>query len=222
MAYIDFISVLHKSTKRDYIARVTDPEYPKAKAASLARDFGRDYWDGDRKIGYGGMRYDGRWRAVADQLVQHYDLKAGDRVLDVGCGKGFLLYDLTQAMPGLQVTGLDVSRYAIDNAKEEVRPHLVEGHANHLPFPDQTFDLVVSINTLHNLQCFDLDRALREMERVSKRHKYLVVESYRNEEEKANLLYWQLTCESFLRPEAWDWWFRQTGYTGDHSFIYFE
>ncbi len=222
MAYIDFISVLHKSTKRDYIARVTDPEYPKAKAASLARDFGRDYWDGDRKIGYGGMRYDGRWRAVADQLVQHYDLKAGDRVLDVGCGKGFLLYDLTQAMPGLQVTGLDVSRYAIDNAKEEVRPHLVEGHANHLPFPDQTFDLVVSINTLHNLQCFDLDRALREMERVSKRHKYLVVESYRNEEEKANLLYWQLTCESFLRPEAWDWWFRQTAYTGDHSFIYFE
>ena len=222
MAYIDFISVLHKSTKRDYIARVTDPEYPKAKAASLARDFGRDYWDGDRKIGYGGMRYDGRWRAVADQLVQHYDLKAGDRVLDVGCGKGFLLYDLTQAMPGLQVTGLDVSRYAIDNAKEEVRPHLVEGHANHLPFPDQTFDLVVSINTLHNLQCFDLDRALREMERVSKRHKYLVVESYRNEEEKANLLYWQLTCESFLRPEAWDWWFRQTGYTGDHSYIYFE
>lgn len=222
MAYIDFISVLHKSTRRDYIARVTDPEFPKAKAAQLARDFGRDYWDGDRRVGYGGMRYDGRWRAVADQLVRHYGLKAGHRVLDVGCGKAFLLHDLTQAMPGLEVVGLDVSRYAIDTAKEEVRPFLVEGHARQLPFPDRSFDLVLSINTLHNLQCHDLDRALREIERVSRAHKYIVVESYRNEAEKANLLYWQLTCESFHRPEGWDWWFSQTGYTGDHSFIYFE
>jgi len=220
MAYIDFISPLHKRTNRDYLARVN--EFPKAEAAKLARQFGRDYWDGDRKVGYGGMRYDGRWRVVAENMVKHYGLKPGDRVLDVGCGKGFLLYEFTQACPGIEVAGLDISEYAIQNAKEEVRPFLRVGHANHLPWPAQTFDLVISITTLHNLQCFDLDQSLREIQRVSRRHKYVVVESYRNEEEKANLLYWQLTCESFYRPEAWEWWFQRTGYTGDWSFIYFE
>ncbi|MBL9138291.1 MAG: class I SAM-dependent methyltransferase [Verrucomicrobiales bacterium] len=220
MGYIDFVSVLHKRTQRDYLARVN--EFPKAEAARLAKQFGRDYWDGDRKVGYGGMRYDGRWRAVADLMVKHYGLKPGDRVLDVGCGKAFLLYDLTQAVPGLEVCGLDVSRYAIENAKEEVRPFLKEGHARELPFPDGSFDLVISINTLHNLYCYDLDRALREIQRVGRKHRYVCVESYRNEEEKVNLLYWQLTCESFCTPEEWEWWFRQTGYTGDWSFIYFE
>lgn len=220
MGYIDFISVLHKRTQRDYLARVN--EFPKAEAAKLAKQFGRDYWDGDRKVGYGGMRYDGRWRAVADLMVKHYGLKAGDRVLDVGCGKAFLLYDLTQAVPGLEVRGLDLSRYAIENAKEEVRPFLQEGHARELPYPDASFDLVISINTLHNLYCYDLDRALREIQRVGRRNRYVCVESYRNEEEKANLLYWQLTCEAFCTPEEWEWWFRQTGYTGDWSFIFFE
>ena len=220
MAYVDFISVLHKRTKRDYLARVN--EFPKAEAAKLARQFGKDYWDGDRRVGYGGMRYDGRWRAVADAMAKHYGLKAGDRVLYVGCGNGFLLHDLTQAVPGLEVVGLDISAYAVENAKEEVRPFLQVGHANHLPFPDASFDLVISINTLHNLYCFDLHQALREMQRVGRNHRYLCVESYRNEEEKVNLLYWQLTCEGFYTPEEWEWWFKLTGYTGDWSFIYFE
>jgi SAM-dependent methyltransferase len=220
MAYIDFLSSVHKQTKRDYLGRVN--EFPKAEAAKLAKKFDVEYWDGDRKTGYGGYRYDGRWRSVADALVKRYGLKAGDRILDVGCGKGFLLYDLTQAVPGIEVSGLDISSYAIENAREEVRPYLRVGHANSLPYEDWSFDLVISITTLHNLQCFDLDRALREIERVGRRNKYIVVESYRTEEEKANLLYWQLTCESFYRPEAWEWWFRQTGYTGDWSFIYFE
>ena len=220
MAYIDFISPLHRKTKRDYLARVN--EFPKAEAAKLARQFGRDYWDGDRKVGYGGMKYDGRWRIVADTMAKHYGLKAGDRILDVGCGKAFLLYDFTQAVPGVEVRGLDISAYGIENAKEEVRPFLQVGHANHLPYEDKSFDLVVSITTLHNLQCFDLDRGLREIERVGKKNKYIVVESYRNEEEKANLLYWQLTCEMFCTPQEWEWWFKLTGYTGDYSFIYFE
>jgi len=219
MAYIDFISPLHKKTKRDYLARVN--EFPKAEAAKLAKQFAKDYWDGDRKVGYGGMKYDGRWRVVADGLAKHYNLKAGQRVLDVGCGKAFLLYDLTQAVPGLEVCGLDISAYAIEHAKAEVKPFLQVGHANHLPFADKSFDLVISLNTLHNLFCYDLDKALRELERVGKQ-KYLVVESYRNEDEKANLLYWQLTCEMFCTPEEWQWWFEKTGYTGDHSFIYFE
>jgi ubiquinone/menaquinone biosynthesis C-methylase UbiE len=222
MAYVDFISLIHKSTKRDYIARVTDPEFPKPKAAALAKQWGKDYWDGDRRTGYGGMKYDGRWRKVADAMIQHYGLRPGDKVLDVGCGKGFLLYDLTQALPGLEVTGLDISTYALENAQEEIRGRLVSGHARQLPFPDKSFDLVISINTLHNLECFDLLAALKEMERVGRRHKYLCVESWRNEEEKANLLYWQFTCETFATPAAWQWWFQQAGYTGDHSFIYFE
>ncbi|PIQ25952.1 SAM-dependent methyltransferase [bacterium (Candidatus Blackallbacteria) CG17_big_fil_post_rev_8_21_14_2_50_48_46] len=220
MAYLDFLSTLHKRTQRDYIGRVN--EFPKAEATRVARRFDFDYWDGDRKYGYGGYRYDGRWKAVAEAIAEHYQLKAGQRVLDIGCGKAFLLYELTQVVPGLEVVGIDISDYALENAKEEVRPFLQKASATELPFADQSFDFVFSLNTLHNLYCFELDKALREMQRVSKGPKYLVVESYRNEAEKVNLLYWQLTCESFFTPEEWDWWFEKTGYQGDHSFIYFE
>lgn len=220
MSYIDFISPLHKKTKRDYLGRVN--EFPKAEAAKIAGEFGKDYWDGDRKVGYGGMRYDGRWRAVAEAMVKHYNIKPGDKILDVGSGKGFLLYEFTQVVPGVEVRGIDVSTYAIENAKEEIRPFLQSGHANHLPFTDATFDLVISINTLHNLYCYDLESALREMQRVGKQHRYICVEAYRNEEEKVNLLYWQLTCRAFHTPKEWEWIYRQTGYEGDYSFIYFE
>jgi SAM-dependent methyltransferase len=220
MAYLDLVSPLHKKTVRDYLARVN--EFPKAEAAALAKKWGRDYWDGDRKHGYGGMRYDGRWRPVAALLAEHYGLKAGQRVLDIGCGKGFLLYDLTQEVLGLEVCGIDISEYGIENAKPEVKPFLQVGNAKSLPFGDKSFDLVISLNTLHNLYCYELEPALREMQRVTKGNAYLVVESYRNESEKANLLYWQLTCETFATPEEWEWWFALTGYKGDHSFIYFE
>lgn len=220
MSSVDFVSVLHKATRRDYLARVN--EFSKAEAATVAKQWGKDYWDGDRRFGYGGMRYDGRWRVVAEAMARHYGIKAGDRILDVGCGKGFLLYDFTQVVPGVEVTGVDISSYAVENAKEEVRPFLQVGHAAKLPFPDTSFDLVISFNTLHNLYCYELDAALREIERVGRRNKYIVMESYRTEEEKANLLYWQLTCEMFLTPREWEWWFRQTGYSGDYSFIYFE
>src|SRR5258708_87392 len=125
MQYIDFLSSVHKSTKRDYLARVN--EFPKAKAAELAKKFDFDYWDGDRRTGYGGYHYDGRWRSVAEAMVRHYGIKPGDRVLDVGCGKGFLLHDIMQAVPGVTVAGLDISNYAVQNAKEEVRPHLTQG-----------------------------------------------------------------------------------------------
>lgn len=220
MAFVDFLSPIHKATQRDYLARVT--EFPKAEAATLAKQWGYDYWDGDRKTGYGGYRYDGRWRKVADAMATHYGLKPGDRILDVGCGKAFLLYDFTQAVPGIEVAGIDVSEYGLAHAKEEVRPFLQLASAAELPFADGSFDLVYSINALHNLPCYNLDKALREMQRVSRKHKYLCVESYRNEVEKVNLMYWQLTCEMFCTPAEWEWWFRQTDYTGDHSFIYFE
>jgi SAM-dependent methyltransferase len=222
MSYIDFMSVVHKSTKRDYLARVNDSEYPKPKAAELAKKWDYDYWDGDRRICYGGYRYiEGRWDKVARAMADHYKLKPGDKILDVGCGKGYLLYDFTKVVPGIEVTGLDISSYAIANAKEEIRDRIKLGNATALPFPDKSFDLVFSLTTLHNLHNYDLDKALREVERVG-RNKYICVESYRDEQEKANLLYWQVTCETFCTPEEWDWWFRLTGYTGDYSFIYFE
>jgi SAM-dependent methyltransferase len=223
MAYIDFMSAVHKSTTRDYLARVNDPEYPKAKAAALAKKWDFDYWDGDRRICYGGYRYmPGRWAPVAQAMIDHYGIKPGDKILDVGCGKGFQLYEISLLVPGVEIYGIDISSYAIENAKEEVKDHLQVANANQLPFPDDYFDLVFSITTLHNLHNYDLDKALREMERVGKKNKYLCVESYRNEEEKVNLLYWQVTCQAFCTPEEWEWWFKKTGYTGDHSFIYFE
>ena len=223
MAYIDLLSAIHKSTQRDYLARVNDVDFPKPKAAELAKQWGFDYWDGDRKICYGGYRYmEGRWEKVARAMAAHYGIKPGDKILDVGCGKGFLLFDFTKVVPGVEVYGLDISEYAIENSKEEIKDRLQVGNAIKLPFEDHSFDFVYSITTLHNLHCYDLDKALREIERVGKKNKYICVESYRNEIEKANLLYWQVTCEAFNTPEEWDWWFKQTSYTGDHSFIYFE
>ena len=223
MAYIDFLSSVHKSTTRNYLARVNEPEYPKAKAATLAKKWDLEYWDGDRRICYGGYRFmPGRWTPVAQAMIDHYDIKPGDKILDIGCGKGFQLYEISLLVPGVEIYGIDISSYAIENAKEEVKDRLQVGNANYLPFSDNYFDLVFSITTLHNLHNYDLDKALREMERVGRKNKYLCVESYRNEEEKANLLYWQVTCESFCTPEEWEWWFRQTGYTGDYSLIYFE
>jgi protein-L-isoaspartate(D-aspartate) O-methyltransferase len=220
MAYVDFLTSIHSATKRDYLARVNG--FPKGEAAELARRWGHDYWDGSRETGYGGYRYDGRWRQVARAFIDHYRLEPGMSVLDIGCGKGFLLYDLSQELPGLEITGLDISEYALENAKPEVKPHLQLGSATALPFAAGAFDFVFSLNTLHNLYNYELDAALREMQRVSRERSYLCVESYRSEQEKVNLLYWQLTCQAFCTPAEWEWWFRTTGYGGDHSFIFFE
>jgi len=192
LSHIDFIQNIHTKTKRDYVGeRVLGQD--KGACAKVAKQYDKNYWDGDRKYGYGGYKYDGRWRVVADNLVKHYGIKVGDRILDVGCGKGFLLYELTQAMPGIEVKGIDVSQYGIDNAKEAVTPFLQFGNAIDLPYEDHSFDLVLSINVFHNLMNYDLHTALQEVERVSKKCKYIVNDSYRTEEEKVNLMYWQLT-----------------------------
>jgi ubiquinone/menaquinone biosynthesis C-methylase UbiE len=218
--YRDFVSLIHKSTKRDYLARVTERD--KAEVAELALQWGYDYWDSSRHTGYGGYRYDGRWRKVADAMVAAYGMRPGMRILDVGSGKGFLLHDFTEACPGVEVAGIDISSYAIEHTMESVRPFVRIGSAAKLNFPDDSFDLVVSINTLHNLYNYDLNAALREIERVGRGGKYLCVEAYRNEREKMNLMYWQLTCRAFHTPAEWQWIFNQAGYTGDHEFITFE
>ena len=138
MSYIDFMSVVHKATKRDYLARVNEPEFPKAKAAAMAKKWAFDYWDGDRRINYGGYRYmEGRWEKVAKAMADHYGIKAGDRILDVGCGKGFLMFDWTKVVPGAEVFGIDISDYAIENGKEEVKDRMRGVFAQHPAQPAQ-------------------------------------------------------------------------------------
>ncbi len=220
MAFLDFISGIHKSTKRDYVQRVV--EFDKAACAQISKKFGKDYFDGERQYGYGGYKYDGRWRPFAEKLIDHYGLKTGDKILDIGCAKGFLVHDFRQALPGLEAIGLDVSDYAIANAMPDVKPFLRVGTAAELPYPDHHFDLVVSVNTLHNLYLADLFKSLREIERVGRRHKFIVLDSYRNEREKVNLMYWQLTCECLFTPAEWEWIFQQAGYSGDWDFVCFE
>ena len=221
MPYIDFIEKIHKKTTRDYLGeRVIGVD--KAECAKVAKKFDKNYWDGDRKYGYGGFSYDGRWRPVADQIIQYYNIKQGQNILDIGCGKAYLLFEFNQAIPGIELAGLDISQYALDNAKKEMKPHLKLGNAVELPYEDKSFDLVLSINTLHNLNLPDLEKALNEIERVSKGEKYIVVDSYRTEEEKVNLMYWQLTCECFYTPREWEWIFNQCGYSGDYGCIFYE
>ena len=211
---------LHQSTKRDYLERVV--KHDKASCAEIATQFGKDYWDGDRRYGYGGYTYDGRWRPIAKAMARHYGLKAGDTILDIGCGKGFLLYEFTQEVPGVRVAGLDISQHAIDHAKEEVKPFLKVGNAISLPWPDRSFDFVVSVTTLHNLYNYELRQAIREIERVGRGQKHIIIDAYRNEREKANLMCWQLTLRAFYTPKEWEWCLAESDYTGDYSYIVFE
>jgi len=216
---LNIVNPLHRRAARDYIGRMCDD---KVHCSVVARRFDRDYWDGDRRYGYGGYKYDGRWAIVAQQLIDNYGLKDGASILDVGCGRGFLLYEFMRLLPNCTVAGFDISEYAIATAKEEVRDRLfVHAAEEQLPFTDKAFDLVISLNALHNLPAQKLVRALQQMERVGK-EKYLVVESFKDAEELFNLQCWALTCESFFRPETWSWVYDLAGYTGDYEYIYFE
>ncbi len=216
---LEIVSPLHKKTQRDYVGRMSDS---KVECMEVARRYGEEYWDGDRRYGYGGYRYDGRWSVVAEKLIETYGLPRNAKILDIGCGKGFLLHELMKLRPAAEVAGLDISPYALEHCKEEVRAHVKAGRAQDpLPFGDAECDLVISITTLHNLPVDELSKTLEEMERVG-RNKFLVVESYRSALELFNLQCWALTCESFFTPEEWVWLFDKCGYSGDYEFIYFE
>ena len=217
---LDILSPLHNATSRDYLARMNDD---KIECMNVARRYDKDYWDGDRRYGYGGYIYmPGRWAPVAKGLIEKYGLTGKSKILDIGCGKGYLLFEIKQLLPGCKIVGIDISEYAIDNAKEEISDSLMVCRAqDRLPFRDNEFDLVISLTTMHNLEINDLKSALKEMERVGK-DKYLVVEAYRDEEELFNLECWALTAECFFRPEEWVWLYDEFGYTGDYEFIYFK
>lgn len=216
---LNLVTPLHRQTRRDCLPRMIDN---KVEAMRVAKRYGADYWDGDRRYGYGGYRYDGRWKAVAEGLIATYHLKADARILDVGCGKAHLLYELQQLLPQAEVRGFDISDHGLGDAPESIRPHLFHHDARDpFPFPDGHFDLVLSLGALHNLRIFELEKAVQEMSRVG-RQQYLMVESYRNEQELFNLQCWALTAESFFDDEEWIWLLRHFGYQGDFEFIFFE
>lgn len=217
---VNFVTPLHQATQRDYVARMNDE---KVKCMKKAKEYEYDYWDGDRRYGYGGYKFiPGRWKPVAEKLINEYSLTNQSKVLDVGCGKAFLLKELKLLLPELDVVGIDISEHGLNNAPLELRDSLMSQKAqDKYPFKDNEFDLVISLGCLHNLQIFDLQKALSEIERVGK-NGYLMLESYRNEEELFNLQCWALTCESFFDMDEWIWIYKHFGYSGDYEFIYFE
>jgi len=217
---VNYVTSLHQSTNREYIKRMVDD---KVDCMRKAKEYELDYWDGSRRYGYGGYKYiPGRWKPVAELLIKHYNLTNDSSVLDVGCGKAFLLYEMKLLLPNLKVSGFDISKHGIEQGKEKINKGLFVHQAQKpYPFKNKQFDLVLSLGCLHNLKIFELEIALGEIERVGKQG-YIMLESYRNEQELFNLQCWALTCESFFNQKEWIWIYNHFGYTGDYEFIYFE
>jgi len=183
----------------------------------IARKFGKDFFDGDRRHGYGGFNYFPRfWQPVIPTFKSHYGLEPSHSVLDVGCAKGFMLHDFNQLIPGIKLAGIDVSSYAIEDAIESIKPLVQVADARKLPFKDKSFDLVISINTIHNLEKDDLAIALQEIERVSKGNSFITVDAYRNDEEKEAMYAWNLTAKTIMHVDEWKAFFKEVGYTGDY------
>lgn len=206
--------VNYPKSKRD----VEDRGQSKTEAdRAIARKFGKEFFDGDRSQGYGGFNYFSRfWQPVVPTLQQHFGLDSKSSLLDVGCAKGFMIHDLAELIPGITVKGIDVSDYAIATAIEDVRPHVQVADARKLPFDDNSFDVVISINTVHNLVREECGKALQEIERVSCGKSYITVDAYRTEEEKKRMYAWNLTAQTIMHVDEWKAFFEEVGYTGDY------
>tara|TARA_Y100000590_G_scaffold470269_1_gene663216 strand:- start:19394 stop:20059 length:666 start_codon:yes stop_codon:yes gene_type:complete len=215
----NFVSKLHLSTKRNYLERMINN---KTHCMKIAKKYGKDYWDGKRKYGYGGYKYiPGKWKPIAKKIIKTYKLNSKSKILDVGCGKAYLLHEIKLLIPDISIVGFDVSRYGLSCAKKSIRKNLFLHRAEKpYPFKDNLFDLVISLGCLHNLKISELAVALKEIERVGKKS-YIMLESYRNDRELFNLQCWALTCESFFNHKEWIWVYNHFGYTGDYEFIYF-
>jgi len=205
---------LYPRSKRpiDDRARLTTDEHRR-----IAKQFEKDYFDGDRLCGYGGYSYHPRfWQPTVKRFRDHYQLADDAAVLDVGCAKGFMLHDFVELMPEAQIAGIDISRYAIEHAMGDVKAYLQNGTAVELPFDDDSFDLVISINTIHNLPLDECKRSLREIERVSRRNAFITVDAWRNEDEKKRMLQWNLTALTYMSSDDWKKLFDEVGYTSDY------
>ena len=200
-------------TVRDYDKRAWEKT---PEIVRIAKQFGRDFFDGDRKCGYGGYRYDGRWKPVVKRIKDYYKLPDNAAILDIGCGKGFMLHDFKELMSGVTIAGIDVSEYAIENAMPSVKPFLKIASAEKLPYPNKSFDLVISINSIHNLPLDRLKTALREIQRVCRGDSYITIDAWRNETERENLYKWVLTAETMMHVDDWKKLFNEVGYKGDY------
>jgi len=216
----NFVTPLHTQTKRNYVERMTNN---KVYCSEVAKKYSKEYWDGDRKFGYGGYKYiPGRWKSVAEKLIKTYKLDSKSKILDVGCGKGFLLHEMKLLEPGLEIHGFDISDYAIENSHKNIKSNIfLHDIRNKFPFKNKEFDLIISLGTIHNLKVFDIKNAIQEIDRVGK-SSYVMVESFRNLKELFNLQCWALTCESFFSTEEWLWLYNNFNYNGDYEFIFFE
>lgn len=208
------LMINYPRTKRDVKERgAAKTEQDRA----LARKFGKEFFDGDRSHGYGGFNYHPRfWQPVIPTFQEYYGLTATSSVLDVGCAKGFMLHDMAELIHGITVKGVDISEYAVANAIEDMKPHVQVANATKLPFPDKSFDLVISVTTVHNLERTECILALREIERVSRGHSFITVDAYHDNEEKERMHAWNLTAKTVLHVDEWRELFREAGYTGDY------
>jgi len=204
----------YPKTKRDLKERA---ESKTEEDRAIARQFGKDFFDGDRNHGYGGFGYMSRfWQPVIPTFKEHFNLDSNSKVLDVGCAKGFMLFDMIELIPNITVRGIDISSYAIENSKEEVKEFLSVADARVLPFEDNSFDVVISINTIHNLERDECAKALQEIERVSRGKSFITVDAYRNDEEKEAMYAWNLTAKTIMSVDEWMAFFDEVGYTGDY------
>jgi len=210
---IDLMKNYPKS-KRDLTKRLEEKTETDRK---LAREFGKAFFDGERSHGYGGFAYNERfWSPVVPTFQEYYNLNSDSKILDIGCAKGFMLYDFSRLIPGIEVQGIDVSEYAIENAKEEIKDFVQVGDARSLPFDDNSFDLVISVTTLHNLNKEDMEIALKEIERVTKKDSFITLDAYRDDEERKRMEAWNLTALTMMHTEEWKAFFEKTGYNGDY------
>ena len=210
---IDLLAKYPK-TKRDLTKRL---ESKSEEVRSVARKFDKEFFDGERKFGYGGFSYDPKyWSEVIKDFSDYYNLGDGSKILDIGCGKGFMIYDFLQHNNKYIVKGIDISNYAIENSMPEVKGKLEVGDAKKLNFEDNSFDLVIAINTIHNLEKEECGKSLREIERVSKKNKFIVVDAYKDDEEKKRMFAWNLTGKTIMHVDEWKIFFKENGYTGDH------
>ncbi len=209
---IDLLKNYPKS-KRDLNARIKSKS---DKVREVARKFDKDFFDGDREYGYGGFNYHPKfWTEVVKDFQKYWGLNSKSKVLDVGCGKGFMIYDLIKLIPGIEAKGVDISEYAIKNCKNEVKENLSVGNAKKLNFDDDEFDVVISINSIHNLDRKECGEALREIQRVSKKNSFITVDAYRNSEEKKRMDAWNLTAKTIMSVDDWKLFFKENEYQGD-------
>ena len=215
-----YITSHHENTDRNYLERMIDD---KVNCMKIAKEYGQHYWDGNRRYGYGGYKYiPGLWTPMAKKIINDYNLSNSSNILDIGCGKAYLIHEIKIILPDIKVTGIDISQHAIDESTTEIKPYLIKFDARqNLPYANKKFDFLLSIGLLHNFRMPELKNIISEINRISKKS-YITVESYRDEHELFNLQCWALTAQSFFDDKEWEWIYKEYKYEGDYEFIYFK